>query len=67
MSAWNEITVGDIAKKSALVWLHEVQEHEVMMRKSIAEWPTPTYQLAIHIQEAIIEAIHLAAGNGDGI
>jgi len=66
-NAWSKITVGDIAKRSALVWLHEVQEHEILMRQSIADWPTPTYQLAIHIQQAIIEAIHTAAGNGDGI
>ena len=66
-NTWNEIVVGDIAKKSALEWFHEVQEHEPLMRKSIAQWPDRTYQLAIHIQQAIIEAVHVAAGNGDGI
>lgn len=64
---WSAITVGDIAKRSALKWLHEVQEHEGLMRQSIADWPYKTYNLAIHIQQAITEAIHVAAGGGEGI
>lgn len=50
-------TVGTVAKQSALVWLHEVQEHEGLMRKSIAEWPEKTYRLAVHIQLAIDEEV----------
>lgn len=64
---WSAITVGDIAKRSALVWLHEVQEHEGLMRQNITLWPDRTYQLAIHIQQAINAAVHVAAGNGEGI
>lgn len=64
---WSAITVGDIAKRSALKWLHEVQEHEGLMRQDFKDWPDRTYQLAIHIQKAINTAIHVAAGNGEGI
>jgi len=52
-----EIIVGSIARKSALVWFHEAGEHEELMRKSIADWPYKTYNLAVHIQLAIDEAI----------
>jgi len=51
------IGIGDIAKRAALVWLHEVQEHEELMRKPVGDWPDRTAQLAIHIQTAINEAI----------
>jgi len=49
------LTVTDVAKLSALTWLHEVQEHEGLMRQSIAQWPAKTFQLAVHIQCAIAE------------
>ncbi len=51
------ITVGTKAKKAALVWLHEVQEHEDLLRKSISHWPEKTYQLAVHIQQAIGQTV----------
>jgi hypothetical protein len=57
MNKFGHIEVGSVARKAALIWLHEVQEHEAFMEKSIADWPEKTYQLAIHIQEAINEAI----------
>jgi len=56
MSEWKYILVGQVARRSALLWLHEDKEHGTLMRKSIADWPEKTYQLAIHIQEAINEA-----------
>jgi hypothetical protein len=62
-----QITVGSIARSSALTWLHEVQEHEELMRKSIAEWPEKTYHLAIHIQIAIDEAVRELAKHGGAI
>jgi len=53
---WEHVTVTHIAKLSALTWLHECQEHENLMRQSVALWPEKTYQLAVHIQCAISEA-----------
>ena len=41
------------AKKAALEWLHEVGEHETMLRCPLTDWPEKTYRLAVLIQCAI--------------
>jgi len=56
MNKFGHIMVGNVARRAALLWLHEVPEHLELMEKPIADWPEKTYQLAIHIQEAINEA-----------